>query len=384
MKKTLVALATLAVAAGASAQSSVTIYGAIDAGVYSLNHTSATTDSGAMIYGDSSLVSSIWGLRGSEDLGGGMKAIFNAESDIQTNNGGLNHNGLFRRAANLGLSADWGTVEAGVKINPIIATNAALMPVSGNSVSTVTSTAFSYADFFTKNALTYTSPTVLGGLVAQIQRGFGNTTGDSTAGSVTAWSLNYTNGPLSLRAAAQDRKEGGTNASSNASISSSCGSTSVSATSPGLGTSQGACFNKRANILGASYVIGQFTIAAANIKSSNATALAGAYTDRTGNQFGVAYQLNAQTLLGASQTRAEGSTLTNMQARYDLSKRSTLYFNYGKSVNSADGKINFTPIALNTGGAPGVSLTNAAGTAAWGGVTSLDSAAYGVGMIHRF
>ena len=361
MKKTLIALAALA-ATGAFAQSSVTIYGVVDASVMSVSNANAAGQSVTGL-ADSSISSSIWGLRGSEDLGGGLSANFKVESDIQANNGGMNQNGLFRRAANVGVAGAFGGVNLGVFMNPIIATNAALMPVGGNSVSTLTATAMGYADFFTKNAVTYTSPVIAGGLVAQLQYGMSNTVNDSSAGSMTAWSLNYVAGPLALRAAGQTRNEaavGAANSGSNAS--------SAAAIAPA----------KEATLVGASYEFGPMKVAAAWVNSKNATTFGGAKVDRTATELGVSYQATPAWLLGANYISAESSTLTNLQARYSLSKRTTLYGQYGSAANDSAGKVQFNALATNTGNAPATDLGGAAA------VTNATQSGYNFGIIHTF
>jgi len=103
MKKTLIALAALA-AGTAFAQSSVTMYGQLDIG-YSLHQTGAGT-SGANnnvamnsgFHGPSRM-----GIKGSEDLGGGLKANF----DLQTGDLGLDTGGTFafKREGWVGLSS---------------------------------------------------------------------------------------------------------------------------------------------------------------------------------------------------------------------------------------------------------------------------------------
>jgi len=100
-------------AAPAHAQSDVTLYGLIDAGVERLNHTSA----GGGITRMPSIAGSAasrWGLRGSEDLGGGLKTVFTLESGFAPDNGSLQQGGrAFGRQAFVGLSGGWGTVSLG-------------------------------------------------------------------------------------------------------------------------------------------------------------------------------------------------------------------------------------------------------------------------------
>lgn len=110
MNKKLLTAATLAVfASAAHAQSSVTLYGIIDAGISYVNN-SKTASGGhdnLVKYDDGVAQGSRWGLRGSEDLGGGMKAIFVLENGFNSGTGALGQGGaLFGRQAYVGLSKD--------------------------------------------------------------------------------------------------------------------------------------------------------------------------------------------------------------------------------------------------------------------------------------
>jgi len=118
MKKLLAAAGLVLAAGAAHAQSSVTLYGIMDTGVEAYNHAS---NSGGTFVGMSPLtgeVPSRWGLRGQEDLGNGLKAVFNLESGFGPNNGALNYgNRLFGRMANVGLAGPWGQVLLGRQMN---------------------------------------------------------------------------------------------------------------------------------------------------------------------------------------------------------------------------------------------------------------------------
>ncbi|WP_428996017.1 porin [Paraburkholderia ferrariae] len=89
------------------AQSSVTLYGVLDAGL--LYTSRAVNASGTNI-----------GLRGTEDLGGGLSAIFDLESGIDVANGGFgNSNGnVFGRQAWIALNGGFGTLQAGLQYSP--------------------------------------------------------------------------------------------------------------------------------------------------------------------------------------------------------------------------------------------------------------------------
>src|SRR5262249_13665242 len=108
MKKTMiVAAAAASFVPLAHAQSSVTLYGLIDA---SFTYVNNVDGSGRAAVGNG-VDQSRWGLRGVEDLGGGLKAVFTLESGFDIGNGKLANDGsLFNRQAYFGLSSDYGTV----------------------------------------------------------------------------------------------------------------------------------------------------------------------------------------------------------------------------------------------------------------------------------
>jgi predicted porin len=123
MKKSLVALAALA-ATGAFAQSSVTLYGRIDAGLYNqkkvtqVNGTAPSTNSTVfdLAGAQNRKTGARLGVTGVEDLGGGLKAGFVIESrvNIDKNNGGTFGD---TRQANINLNGGFGTVVLGTYYN---------------------------------------------------------------------------------------------------------------------------------------------------------------------------------------------------------------------------------------------------------------------------
>ncbi len=351
MKKTLVALAALA-SVSAFAQSSVTVYGQIDSGVYSIKNLNPGKSS--YVYGDGATFSPVLGFRGVEDIGGGLKAAFHLETDVQTNNGGENQNGQFRRQANSSISGNFGEVKLGLTTNPIIATNGALMPngANGNSVSTVAATAAGFADFYTKNAVTYTSPNIMG-VVAQVQHGLSNDSANSINGSVSAYSLAYVNGPLEVRYAAQDRK---------------AATAGIAQTAPnGRGTGSDYNYDKESSVFGVKYTMGAWSAGAARLSSDgqlgyayNGTAAnaAASVKKRTINQVGVAYTTGSW-IFGGSMAKAGESKQTVLQARYALSKRTNIIGAYGVADNK-DANTGFAPVAFNTGSSPATITDSAA------------------------
>ncbi|ANJ72325.1 porin [Ralstonia insidiosa] len=116
MKKTSMALAAvaLATAGSAAAQSSnVTLYGIVDSGIEYVNH-AGPNGGGVTRLVSGGKNTSRWGMRGTEDLGGGLKAVFNLESGIAVDTGKLDtDNVLFDRRAVVGLAGGFGQVVAG-------------------------------------------------------------------------------------------------------------------------------------------------------------------------------------------------------------------------------------------------------------------------------
>jgi predicted porin len=106
------AMATLAVTAAATAQSSVTLYGRADV---SIDHVSIKSPTGSKSLTAMSNDGSRWGVRGSEDLGGGLKANFNLENGFAIDNGSITQGGVFfGRTSWVGLSsASLGAVQLG-------------------------------------------------------------------------------------------------------------------------------------------------------------------------------------------------------------------------------------------------------------------------------
>ena len=108
MKKTLLALAVLAVSGAAFAQSSVTLYGVADLGLVKATGASAQmTGNGVGNNGNSR-----FGMKGTEDLGGGLKANFNFEAAINAETGATDAN-MFQRNAWASVSGGFGEVRLG-------------------------------------------------------------------------------------------------------------------------------------------------------------------------------------------------------------------------------------------------------------------------------
>ena len=121
MKKSLIALAALAAVGAASAQSSVTLYGVVDAGYSWARDTriffgtkNERTRTG---FTSGNLSGSRWGLKGQEDLGNGLAAVFNVEAGFDSINGDFTDG--FNRRSVVGLKGAFGQVLVGRDDTPI-------------------------------------------------------------------------------------------------------------------------------------------------------------------------------------------------------------------------------------------------------------------------
>lgn len=197
MKKSLIALAVLAASGAAMAQSSVTLYGVVDAGIAREDNGSATTtrmDTG-------NLNGNRWGLKGSEDLGGGLKAIFALESGFTLDDGAQGQGALFGRQSWVGVQSGFGTVKLGRQNNPVYATSGT-WDVFGDALAGDSSRLFSYNGSRTNNMVSYNY--AAGGFYGELQYGLGEVagnnsiTGENSAGRSAAMYVGYKAGPFDV------------------------------------------------------------------------------------------------------------------------------------------------------------------------------------------
>jgi predicted porin len=239
MKKTLVALAALA-ATASFAQSSVTLYGIADVWVGQAkgafngttscpsvtigNITSTTAPSGTCrtgINGDPSelrldsggLSGSRWGLRGTEDLGGGLKANFVFEAGVNVDNGTNAQGGLpYGRQSYVGLNGGFGDVRLGRQYSAyddLRGATSALAHSSFDATIVAGSWARTGFDYTARvdNMIRYATPN-LGGFSAALGYGLGenkNVSGGK-AGSILSLHGLYANGPITVGVALQNEK----------------------------------------------------------------------------------------------------------------------------------------------------------------------------------
>lgn len=195
------ALAALFAAGHAHAQSSVTLYGVIDDG---LNYTSNARGHSAyaMVSGDTN--ASNFGLKGAEDLGGGLSAIFTLENGFNVNNGALSMDGtLFSRQAFVGLSStNYGTFTFGRQYDATVDMWSPFT-AAGNTIGDLAAHPFdndnSDQDFRFNNAVKYVSPT-FAGFQAEGVYGFSNATNFADNRAYSA-GITYGAGPFSAAVA---------------------------------------------------------------------------------------------------------------------------------------------------------------------------------------
>ncbi|RIX74191.1 porin [Acidovorax cavernicola] len=220
MKKSLTALAALAVTGLASAQSSVTLFGVVDAGVTYQSSTSRDAVTGASVkqsktsLSNSGYNSSRIGFRGTEDLGGGLAASFWLEAPI-TNDDGATGISTFSRRSTVSLSGGFGELRLGRDYTATFWNDTVFDPFGTNGsgtnvISTVSGgTGINNANYArASNAIGYFLPPNLGGFYGQLQYSLHeNASTDatsttaassSTAGRYVGGRFGYANGPLDV------------------------------------------------------------------------------------------------------------------------------------------------------------------------------------------
>ena len=319
MKKHLIAAAALATLSTAAFAQSATVYGIFD---LSFTQNTSANAAGKSL---SSLTDAVWmpsvfGLTGSEDLGGGLKASFNLESDINVDTGSVSAASggkLFGRKANVALSGNFGELKLGKDIDQIflqgfIDNVRNSHSSSGFIAHTVAAAAGTIAtdSVFTQNMVRYTTPTV-SGFKASVQYRFGESTNGTSYGNSTSFLGNYSNAGLSLS----------------------------------VGTKQandvtGAGQDTELTYVGATYQLGAVRLSATNWQ----TKFKGTSTDKLKTQeYGVGYAINPKLTAAVNyvenkQAAAKGD-ITSASLKYALSKRTSLWTLVSRTNNNATGSI---------------------------------------------
>jgi predicted porin len=196
MKKSLLALAALGCFSSvAFGQTNVTIYGIVDTGITYENNGGTA---GHVFRMDSGLMNgSRLGFKGSEDLGGGLSAIFTLENGFSNDTGALGQGGaLFGRQSWVGLSGAFGSVKVGVQNTVVYANNSTFDPF-GNGLAGDASRVFNFVGSRLGNMITY-NYTATNGLRGELQYAFGEVAGNQSANRTVAGYGGYRNGPVDV------------------------------------------------------------------------------------------------------------------------------------------------------------------------------------------
>ncbi|HYD96716.1 MAG TPA: porin [Noviherbaspirillum sp.] len=204
MKKSLLALAVFGAFAGAaSAQSNVTIYGIADVAIERFD-TNATSAQWSLTDGNTSFNrnGSRIGFKGTEDLGGGLSAIFTIENGFNIDNGQLGQGGrIFGRQAFVGLQGGFGAVKFGRQYTPMFLALDSVDPFGTGLAGSITNV-FNPNGVRTDNTINFSMSAM--GVNGQLAYTLGEQAGSNSLGRQIGLGLGYGNGPVSVQFAYHD------------------------------------------------------------------------------------------------------------------------------------------------------------------------------------
>jgi predicted porin len=201
MKKTLLAIALLStLPLAAHAQSNVTIYGVADVSINSEDADAPGVGRRTAITSGNQSTSRL-GFRGTEDLGNGLKALFNIEAGVALDTGAADTAGLFQRRAVVGLQGSFGTVTVGREYSPVAIVILASDPLGhGFYGSSLAGFGAGRATRRLSNSVNYKSEAI-SGFSALAAYSAGERTPSDPSGNLVGGGLEYRNGPVYLGAA---------------------------------------------------------------------------------------------------------------------------------------------------------------------------------------
>lgn len=322
MKKSLLALAILGAFTGiASAQSNVTIYGVVDVGIANENNGAAAGSVTRMDSGN--LNGSRLGFKGTEDLGGGLSAIFSLENGFSADTGAMAGGLLFGREALVGLAGGFGAVKLG-RQKTVVYANSDVFDPFGDALAGDSARLFNYSGSRTNNVLSYTYDA--SGIRAQVQYGFGEVPGDTSASRTFALMGGYRNGPIDVMLTHHRANDATGNVTG------------------------------KTTLLGGNYNFGVVKAYAAYAwnKDVTPTGAISLGADTRDALIGVTAPIGSAGTLIASYIRLSDKAVSNADANqiaigytHNLSKRTALYTSYGRLAND-DGASYKVPTAGNT------------------------------------
>ncbi|RJF95447.1 porin [Noviherbaspirillum saxi] len=204
MKNTVPALALLGIFGSASAQSAITIYGSVDAGVRNLTNVDAAGGDRLTMGSTGTSMSNRIGFKGVEDLGGGYNAHFVLESGFNSGTGALDAaNTLFNRTAAVGLGGSFGSLDFGRQYTVAFRTIAVYEPFSYR-FPTITYAVPASAGVRYNNDIQYIG--TFGPVTVRAEYALGEQAGTVSGASAKAVGASYTNGPIAFGGAYTQRK----------------------------------------------------------------------------------------------------------------------------------------------------------------------------------
>ena len=333
-----VALPLAVLAGGAHAQSSVTLYGVVDLGIDYANNVvnasngQAVAGSGGKLFQMQSGVplGSRWGLKGTEDLGGGLSAIFRLESGFDATNGAAGGGLAFSRNAYVGLqSTRYGTLTFGRQWDANVDL---LEPFTLNGQ--YGGWYFAHPNdmdnldngFSVANAIKYVSPTI-GGFTAEGHYSLGGHAGQFSTDSTWSAAVAYAGGAFSAGVGYLRVNDPLTAVSGYAS--------GGSFTNAIFGEALARARSQNVLAVGASYVIGSFKLSANFSDTAFRSANGGGDVTFQNYELSGIYNVTSVLLFGAGFTYTVGhdhaSDTTpkyqqaNLIAQYALSRRTSVY-----------------------------------------------------------
>jgi predicted porin len=314
MKKSLFAAATFIVlVTSANAQSSVTLYGVLDAGIGYTNNAGGHSQ---VQMTSSTILGNRWGLRGTEDLGDGLKALFRLENGFAITNGSLGQGGdEFGRQAYFGLSSSrLGTVTLGRQYDSAIdyaymfEASDIWLPYFGAHPGDLDNLNGTNR---LNNSVKFQSVSY-GGLTFGGAYSFGGVAGDFSRKQIWSLGANYSNGPLTLGASYLNARDPNYSFfGANPASSTTASNMSASPVYSGYASAK----TQQIAIAGASYVYrsSTFSVVYSNTQFKDIGSLAGLPATGAGGdakfnnvEFSYRYQLTPSLLLGADYDYLQG------------------------------------------------------------------------------
>jgi predicted porin len=390
MQKKIIALAVAAMASGAAfAQTNVQIYGVVDLGqawVKSSGETNQAGNADQKTVGRLDSNSSYIGFRGTEDLGNGLKALFQYETGFDASTaGGLNGG----RDTYVGLTGGFGTLVMGNLTHPLRAMGAKVELLPGaagfGSMASVTGTinvpglgeAQTGADNRAQNAIAYVSPS-FSGLTATVAyvngerrrdtaQNAATLTGEAENGKQYQFALQYAQGPLWVAAGYHKTIDLAAAVDTNGAAPNGLLGGDVDARVWRLAATYDFPTNTKLTALyDNTRVDGPNNVPTADAKRSAWSV--GVAQGFGANTVGLEYGRRGQTNVNGVDPKDAAKIWTAMYS-YSLSKRTQVHARYSKLTNESAAQANFYLNNVNN------NLTGAAGS---------DYTGYMVGLRHSF